>query len=79
MQIDDSESEGDGERMMRNWKMLMLFNRSRGRGTKYAFEAMCLITNCRALYTPKMAHRIIHGMFGNPKWGEGNNYPNDNC
>ena len=57
--------------------MLMLFNRSRGRGTKYAFEAMHLITNCRALYTPKMAHRIIHGMFVNPKGGEGNNYQND--
>ena len=77
MQIDDTEREGDGERMMRNWKMLMLYNRSRGRGTKYAFEAMRLITNCRALYTPKMAHRIIHGMFVNPKGGEGNNYPND--
>jgi len=32
MQIDDTEREGDGERMMRNWKMLMLFNRSRGKG-----------------------------------------------
>lgn len=77
MQLDDTEREGDGERMMRNWKLLMLFNRSRGRGTKYAFEAMRLITYCRALYTPKMAHKIIHGMFVNPKGGEGNNYAND--
>ena len=77
MQMDDTEREGDGERMMRNWKLLMLFNRSRKRGKKYAFEAMRLITNCRALYTPKMAHRIIHGMFVNPKGGEGNNYAND--
>ena len=57
--------------------MLMLFNRSRGRGTKYPFEVMRLIINCRALNSPKMAHRIIHGMFVNPKGGEGNNYPND--
>lgn len=77
MQLDDTEREGDGERMMRNWKLLLLFNRSRRRGKKYAFEAMRLITNCRALYTPKMAHRVIHGMFVNPKGGEGNNYSND--
>ena len=77
MQLDDTEREGDGQRMMRNWKLLMLFNRSRRRGKKYAFEAMRLITNCRALYTPKMAHRIIHGMFVNPKGKEGNNYANN--
>ena len=55
MQMDDTEREGGGERMMRNWKLLMLFNLSRKRGKKYAFEAMRLITNCWALYTPKMA------------------------
>ena len=59
MQMDDTEREGDGERMMRNWKLLMLFNRSRKRGKKCAFEAMRIITNCRALYTSQMAHRII--------------------
>ena len=52
MQIDDTEREGDGERMMRNWKMLMLYNRSRGRGTKCAFEAMRLITTVE-LFTPQ--------------------------
>ena len=38
---------------------------------------MRIITNCRALYTPKMAHRIIRGVFVNPKRGKGNNYAND--
>lgn len=77
LQIDDTEREGDGERMLRNWKMLMLFSRSRPRGGKYAFEAMRFITYCRALYTKKMAHRIMHGQFVNPKGGNGNNYAND--
>ena len=27
IQIDDTEREGDGERMMRNWKMIMLYTR----------------------------------------------------
>lgn len=61
MQLDDTEQEEDGKRMMRNWKMLMLYSRSRKRGGKYAYEAMRLITYCTALYTKKMAHRIIHG------------------
>ena len=76
MQLGDTEREGDGERMMRNWKMLMLFSRSRTRGGKYAFEAMRLITYCRVLYSEKMAHRIINGQFVNPR-GAGNNYEND--
>ena len=77
LQLDDTEREGDGERMMRNWKLLMLYSRSRKRAKKYAFEAMRLITNCYALFSEKMAHRIIHGQFVNPKGGEGNNYAND--
>ena len=31
IQLDDTEREGDGERMMRNWKMLMLYARCSGR------------------------------------------------
>lgn len=77
MQLDDTEREGDGQRMMRNWKMLLLFNRAAKRGKKYAYEAMRLITNCHALYSEKKSHRIINGMFVNPSGGEGNNYAND--
>ena len=44
---------------------------------KYAFEAMLLITYCRALFTPKMAHRVIHGQFVNPSGGIRKNYAND--
>ena len=77
MQLDDSESEGDGERMMRNWKLLMLYARCSGRSKKYAFEAMRLLTYCRGLLTAKMAHRVIHGQFVNPSGGKGKNYAND--
>lgn len=63
--------------MMRNWKMLMFFNRLRGRGIKYVFEVMRLIINCRVFYILKMVRRIIYGMFVNLKGGEGNNCLND--
>ncbi len=77
MQMDDTKCEGDGERMMRNWKLLMLYARCTGRSKKYAFEAMRLLTYCRALLSEKMAHRVIHGQFVNPSGGKGKNYAND--
>lgn len=44
MQLNDTESEGDGDRSLINWKMLMLYFRCRHRGMKYAYEAMRFIT-----------------------------------
>ena len=77
MQLNDTEKEGDGDRCLMNWKVLMLYFRSRKRGMKYAFEAMRLLTYTKALLTEQMAHRIIHGQFVNAKGGPGNNYSND--
>lgn len=77
MQLNDTESEGDGERSLINWKMLMLYFRCRSRGKKYAYEAMRFITCVKALYSEKTSHRVLHGQFVNPKGGAGNNYAND--
>ena len=77
MQLNDTEAEGDGERSLRNWKMLMLYFRSRPGGMKYAFEAMRFITFVKGLYSERMAHRILHGQFVNAKGGQGKNYAND--
>lgn len=77
MQLNDTEAEGDRERSIITWKMLMLYYRCRSRGMKYAYEAMRFITCVRALYTERMSHRIIHGQFVNPKGGDGKNYAND--
>ena len=77
MELNDTEAEGDRERSLRNWKLLMLYFRSRPRGMKYAFEAMRFITFVKALYSKKIAHRVLHGQFVNPKGGIGKNYAND--
>ena len=77
MQLNDTETEGDGQRSLRNWKLLMLYFRSQSRGMKYAFESMRFITFVKALYSERMAHRILHGQFVNAKGGHGNNYAND--
>lgn len=77
MQLNDTEAEGDGERSIRNWKVLMLYFRARPRSMKYAFEAMRFLTFTKALYSERMAHRVLHGQFVNPKGENGNNYAND--
>lgn len=77
MQLNDTEKEGDGKRSLLNWKILMLYFRCRARGMKYAFEAMRFITMTKALYTARMAHRVVNGQFVNHKGGAGNNYAND--
>lgn len=61
MQLNDTEKEGDGERCIMNWKLLMLYFRSRSRGKKYAFEAMRLpvITSVKALYTEKSLFKSL--------------------
>ena len=77
MQLNDTETEGEGERSLRNWKLLILYFRSRSRGMKYAFESMRFITFVKALYSERMAHRILHGQFVNAKGGHDNNYAED--
>ena len=77
LELNDTEKEGDAERSLLNWKILMLYFRSRCRGMKYAFEATRYITMTKALYTERTAHRIIHVQFVNYKGGLGTNCAND--
>ena len=77
MQLNDTEKEGDGDRALRNWKLLMLYFRARSRAMKYAYETMRLITYTKALFSEKMAARILYGQFVNIKGGKGNNVAND--
>lgn len=76
IQLNDTEREGDGTRSIINWKILLLFFRSRNKGQKYAFESMRFISHIKALYTEKMAHRTIHGRVVNYLGGEGKNVAN---
>lgn len=51
MNLNDTEREGDGARSVLNWKILLLYFRSRKREQKYAFEAMRFLSNVKALYS----------------------------
>lgn len=70
-EFDDSVREGDGERVYRVWKYLLLLFRQFGR-TKYALEALTLQLQCNGL--PKnVAADIKWSRFVNAKGGRGRN------
>jgi len=71
------EMAGDGRRIIINWKMFLLFFRSRKEGKKYAFESMQFISHIKALYTERMAHRALCGRVVNYLEGDGKSVPND--
>lgn len=77
MQMNDTEREGDGERAMRNNKLLLLVFRTGKHAKKYAFEMLRMISKVKFQLTQQMAARNIHGRFVNWKSGMGRNCAND--
>ena len=71
----DAWAEGDGERVCRCWKVLLLHFRDGGR-TKYAWEALRLLFQLNQL-SPSLAHQLKWGRFINTKGGAGHNIPCD--
>ena len=59
MNLNDTEIEGDGRRMVINWKVLLLYFRSRKRGQKYAYEAILFLSHVMALYIEKMKKKSL--------------------
>ena len=76
LEFQDAIREGDGHRVIRCWKYLFLWFRST-RHTKYAIEAMTLLTQYYYLFTPRLAEQFIWGRFVNSHGGLGRNIPAD--
>ena len=72
----DACREGDGRRLLRCWKFLLIHFKANGR-TKYALEAFRLIAQTSALLSPRKAHQLIWNRTCNPNGGNGNNIPLD--
>ncbi len=71
----DAWKEGDGERVLRLWKILMLHFHAE-RKTKYALEALRLQFQVATLQ-PYLFHQLIWGRFVNTHGGQGHNLPCD--
>ena len=74
----DAVSEGDGKRVLRNWKFMLAYLKDDGaRSRKYALEALYLLCQFYAILSPKDGHRLIWNRFHKNKLGLGGNIPLD--
>ena len=73
--FDDAIKEGDGDRVYRIWKYLLLIFREDG-CTKYALEALNLHLQVYGL-SPRLAFELMWSRFINSKGGKGKHVPAD--
>ena len=76
MELRDAIHEGDGHRIIRCWKFMLLYWKHAGH-TKYAHEAIELISSIKAAASPRIARELIWCRVVNTRGGAGNNIPVD--
>ena len=75
LEFKDAWSEGDGNRVLRCWKVFLLHFYSSGR-TKYSWEALRMQFQLVTL-SPSLSHQLKWGRFVNTHGGLGRNIPCD--
>ena len=76
MEFRDAWHEGDGERVLRCWKLFLPHFKVAG-CTKYSLEALKLQINRGITFSPNLAHQVMWNRFVNVRGGAGNNIPCD--
>lgn len=70
--FNDAVREGDGVRILRCWKFLLLIYKA-NKHHKYAFAALHLIAKTISLLTPQQAKRLVWKRTVNNRGGKGRN------
>ena len=74
----DAISEGDGQRVVRCWKFILLYLVQDGASSrKYALEAFYLLCQINSTLSPRASHRLIWNRFYKTKSCPGGNIPLD--
>ena len=76
MELQDAWREGDGERVMRCWKMALPHFQAANR-TKYSLEALPIQFQVNVVLSPNLAHQVKWDRFVNTRGGLGMNVPYD--
>ena len=76
MEFRDAWAEGDGERVIRCWKLFMPHFKCFGH-TKYSLEALRIQMQVNATLSPNLAHQVMWNRFVNVRGGLGRNIPCD--
>lgn len=72
----DAVKEGDGERLMRLYKVALLFYKAYGH-SHYAYSTLLLTLQVNACLTPRMSHTVTWNRFWSSRGGNGGNIPLD--
>ena len=74
----DAVSEGDGGRIVRCWKFLLLYLKADGAGSrKYCLEGLYLLFQINCLLSPRDSYRLVWNRSVKKKNGLGGNIPID--
>lgn len=76
MEVRDAQAEGDGNRMIRCWHLLLPHFKVSDR-RKYALESLRLQFQIFATLSPYQAHQLTWNRFVNTHGGLGHNIPSD--
>ncbi|XP_065109308.1 uncharacterized protein [Paramisgurnus dabryanus] len=72
----DAVKEGDGERLIRLYKVALLIYKAYGH-TQYAYSTFLLTVQVSATLSPQVAHDVTWNRFWNSRGGKGKNIPLD--
>lgn len=76
MEFRDAWAEGDGERVIRCWRLFLPHFQAAGR-TKYSLAAFNVQLQTQVSLSPNTAHQVMWHRFVNSRGGMGNNIPCD--
>ena len=76
MEFRDAWAEGDGERVLRCWRLFLPHFQVAGH-TKYSLAAFTVQLQTKATLSPNAAHQVMWHRFVNSKGGMGKNIPCD--
>lgn len=76
MELRDAIHEGDGPRIVRCWKFMLLHWKHAGH-KKYAYEVIELISSIKAASSPRIVYELMWCRVVNTCGGAGNNIPAD--
>ena len=68
---------GDGRRVLRCWKFLLLYFKHDNSSSKYSLEILYMLFQVYALLSPRSAHQLVWNRFIKTKRGSGGNIPLD--
>lgn len=77
MNIQDAISEGDGSRVLRCWKFLLLYLKHDNGSTKYSVEVLYMMFQINAILSPRSAHQLIWNRFTKLRLGPAGHIPLD--